>query len=223
MSARRVRRAVVAALLALALPSVAGAQTLYRWTTKDGRVEVGPFPPAGVHAEPWKPEDEEKPKPPAAPNSAMPVNPSSPPSVAPAPIQSPRNLNGLQMRNIEEERQRQVQQDCDAKRSATGNLLNQKQVTEREIKRLEKEISELEDSLVAAEESSCLSDSAGHTSRNCREGGFDRDASLERDRKDLDKAQSKLDDLERKEQEARSSDDPCTKPKAAPAKNDSDE
>src|SRR5262245_61848342 len=64
------RRIVLATCLALALPGAAFAGGLYRWVTKDGRVEVGPFPPPGVHAEPWQPEGTApKPEPEPAPAS----------------------------------------------------------------------------------------------------------------------------------------------------------
>src|SRR5262245_60453513 len=73
-------RIALALCLALALPGAAFAGGLYRWVTKDGRVEVGPFPPPGVHAEPWQPEDDEKPAPATPTRAPEPVTPSALPS-----------------------------------------------------------------------------------------------------------------------------------------------
>jgi hypothetical protein len=209
MSARKLDRAVLALWLALALPIAANAGDLYRWVTPDGRVEIGPFPPRGVHAEPWKPEE-------TSPPAATPP-PATPPPSAPAaaePSGAPRvyrTLNGLNARPSD-----QGPTPCEQRRQKAAKLASERQQTEREIDRLEATIARLEETLVAHEDSSCLSDANGDVSRGCSGGSFDRDAELEKSRRKLDRAQSKLGDLEQRERETASGDD-CPSAPAAPA------
>lgn len=208
MFRRGLRTLALSTGLALALPGAALAGGLYRWVTKDGRVEVGPFPPAGVHAEPWEPKDEEKPAPPQsapapapAPQQAQPVTPSRMPSLGhlSGPPRDPRTDLDRQCEQIQRER---------------GLRKVEKQKLESEIAGLEKKIAKLEDSLVANEDSSCVH--AGEAgARDCTGGSFDRDAEIERSQNRLEKAQTKLGDMELRERRE-AADDKCAKQPAAP-------
>jgi hypothetical protein len=188
MSLRLARRGGLALCLAAALSSAAFAGGLYRWVTKDGRVEVGPFPPAGVNAEPWQPDgDAPKPAPaPPRPRAERPPNPAA-----------------------SETRRSALEARCARPKETTL----QREATERKIAQLEATIARLEETLVANEESHCTSSYY----RGCRGSTFDRDEALERAQEELGAEQSKLADLERKEQE-RAADEDCAKLPAAYAR-----
>ncbi len=202
MSLPRFRRGLLAVCLALALPGAALAGGLYRWVTKDGKVEVGPFPPPGVNAEPWKPEDGSA-KPAPAPRAFEPVvteTPSYESRRAPPPEQrSPLEL------------------ECEERASKRRKLVLEHESVEQKIAALEAKIARLEETLVANEDSRCYTDSYGNSRRECVGGSFDRDASLERARDELETAQSKLADIEQGER-GDASDEKCANLPAAPAR-----
>jgi hypothetical protein len=210
MIARRADRALLALWLALALPVAASAGELYRWVTPEGRVEIGPFPPRGVHAEPWKPEQTGPSAQPAtpAPPTVPAASPASP-SGAPGSARAPSDLASPPVGPRPDA--------CELRRREARELARQRQDTESEIGRLEATIGKLEESLVMHEESSCRRDAYGQVSRGCTGGSFDRDTELEKSHEKLEEAQSRLDDLEQRERAVAPGDD-CAAVPAAPGR-----
>lgn len=205
MSTRVVSRVVVVSWLMLAFAGAGDAGQLYRWVTQDGRVEIGPVPPSGVHAEPWQP---------VQPAPAVVTPPPTPaaaetPAPAPAPAAS---------QNAAPSGTAPVQQastgDCSFARERALDVMQRKQETETEIKELEATIARLEDSMVVSANSTCRTDDYGaQRNSRCTGDSFDRDKELSRSRKKLEKAKDRLDELEDRERTTQVSDCP---PPASP-------
>ena len=172
MTLRSVRgpaRALFVALLLAAAAPPARAGDLYRWVTEDGRVEIGPTPPAGTAAVPWRPGQRD---------AATPGVPEAP---ARAARTRSRNAKAC-ARDRESERE-------DARRIAE---------VESEIARLEQKIERLETSEVAWSRTSCRSQGIYGPKSDCVASRFDRDAEIEGAKLQLDSAQERLADLEQR-------------------------
>lgn len=161
------RLSLVLALALVVTPLEAGAQTLYRWVTPDGRVEIGTSPPAGVRAEPWTPG----------------ASPAAAPTVVPAAQSGPRLRDPA----------RDPGRDCRARLAEMRREIEQ---TETRIAGLEQRIESLSESMVAFQQNTCTRDDYGNTAKHCRSSSFSRDAEIDKAERELAEAQDTLADLE---------------------------
>ncbi len=166
-AARAFARALLVGLLLAAASSHASAGELYRWVTEDGRVEIGPVPPAGASAVPWRPGQDAAAKPAEA--------------TAPAGRAKGRARGD-----------RACARHREASRQTAQALID----AETEVTRLEQKIEMLESSHVAYSRTSCVSQGIDGPRSNCVSHRFDRDAEIERAEAALDAAQERLADLE---------------------------
>ena len=202
----RAQTRVLCAALVLALASGgARAGELYRWVTKDGRVEIGTSPPFGAAAEPYFPGQEA---------AAQPAAPAAP-APAPVPAETPRPAAGHSTREAERGARGRLEEPCARDQEISDKATQKIRILEAQIARLEHKLDELEANEVAYSQTSCRSQGIEGPSSDCLTSSFHRDAEISSTQQELEDAQQKLADLEQRARAA-TTDERCAP--AAPEK-----